>query len=339
MLEGLASYSGQAAGLATSMLWTGSSLSFTGAARRLGATVVNGYRLGLAVGLHAVTHRWLYGTWFPSTAAGQMAYLALSGLVGLTIGDQALLLAYLNVGPRIASLVMTTAPIMAALFGWAAMGERIGPHSLAAIAVTMGGVAWVVMERTPPAKVVGAAVVRRGRGLALAFVGAACQAGGLMLSKQGMGVGWVEESARLGPQSATLVRMAFAAITVTPIVLWHANRPSRGATAASGDDAAAPPRGGRACGGFVRAPRFGGRRAGYALATCGTLAGPYLGVWMSLTAAERVNLGVAQTLCSLTPIFILPFAHWLHGERITARAVVGAFVAVAGLAYLVLYGD
>jgi drug/metabolite transporter (DMT)-like permease len=57
---------------------------------------------------------------------------------------------------------------------------------------------------------------------------------------------------------------------------------------------------------------------------------------MSLEAADKVPLGVAQTLCSLAPVLILPAARLVHHERISPRAVVGAFLAVAGVALLFL---
>ena len=68
--------------------------------------------------------------------------------------------------------------------------------------------------------------------------------------------------------------------------------------------------------------------------SAGAIAGPFLGVWMSLVAADRAPVGVAQTLCSLTPVFILPVLMLLHKERISARAALGAAVAVLGTALL-----
>ncbi len=62
--------------------------------------------------------------------------------------------------------------------------------------------------------------------------------------------------------------------------------------------------------------------------------GPFLGVWMSLVASDRAPLGVAQTLCGLSPVFILPFAALIHKERVSPRAVLGAVVAVGGSAVL-----
>jgi len=47
-------------------------------------------------------------------------------------------------------------------------------------------------------------------------------------------------------------------------------------------------------------------------------------------------VGVATTLMALTPVLILPFAVLVEGERLTARSIAGAAVAVAGSAILAL---
>jgi drug/metabolite transporter (DMT)-like permease len=57
---------------------------------------------------------------------------------------------------------------------------------------------------------------------------------------------------------------------------------------------------------------------------------------MSLVAADRAPIGVAQTLCSLSPIFLLPFAATIDKEHISLRAIFGAIIAVAGSALLFL---
>jgi drug/metabolite transporter (DMT)-like permease len=74
--------------------------------------------------------------------------------------------------------------------------------------------------------------------------------------------------------------------------------------------------------------------AGLAWSAAGAFVGPFLGVWMSLEAADRVPLGIAQTLVSLPPVFVLPFSRLVYHERIGPRAVVGAIIAVAGVATL-----
>lgn len=314
MLESLPSYVGPAAGLATSLLWTGTSLFFTAAGRRIGPTAVNAARLALAIVLLGVTHRLLTGMWWPHALPRQLLLLALSGVLGLTIGDQALFTSFVEIGPRRAMLVMTTSPLFAALFGWIALNETIHGTAWVGILLVIAGVAWVISERPDPDQTGAPPQVLRG--VLLALIGAACQAGGLLLSKQGMGHGWAADGEFLKPQAATFVRMVFAGAGMLPLLLLHHVR-RRGRFAPGNDPF-----------------RTGAWRTGCLCAAAGAVLGPYLGVWMSLEASDRVSLGIAQTLCSLPPIFILPFAALIHRERITRRAVLGALVAVAGVALL-----
>jgi drug/metabolite transporter (DMT)-like permease len=55
---------------------------------------------------------------------------------------------------------------------------------------------------------------------------------------------------------------------------------------------------------------------------------------MSLVASDRAPLGVAQILCLLTPLFLIPCMAPLYKERISPRAVIGALAAVGGVAVL-----
>jgi drug/metabolite transporter (DMT)-like permease len=314
MLAALSDYVGPGAGLATSVLWTLTSLFFTAAGKRIGPTAVNAARISLAVLLLAITHRLLNDAWMPQALPRQFLLLALSGVIGLALGDQALFTAFVDIGPRRAMLIMTTAPLFAALFGWVALGETLGASAGLGIALVIGGVAWVISER-PRAGLqpLGQHVLR---GVILAFVAAACQAAGLMFSKQGMGHGWAAPEQFIRPQTATLIRMFFAGIGVLPILWLHTRRRRK-----------------RAPNGRAHV-RPGSRRAGYGFAAAGAVVGPFLGVWMSLVASDRAPLGVAQTLCSLPPLFLLPFAAVIHKEHITLRAILGAVMAVSGVALL-----
>ncbi len=310
-------YVGPAAGVATSVLWTATSMMFTAGGRRIGATLVNVFRIWFAIVLLGVTHRLVAGTWLPDTVGGQVALLGLSGVVGLAIGDQSLFTAFIHIGPRLAMLIMATSPILAALFGWVVLGERLGPLSWLGIAMTIGGVAWVVLERPRTVGIFQSA--HRVRGVVYAFIGAVCQAGGLLLSKAGMGHGWLPPDEHVSPLAAAFTRMAFAGVAILPILLIHRRR-MRIVVPADESDAA-------------RSRRF---KVGFAFAACGAVVGPFLGMWMSLVAADRAPLGIAQTLCSLSPVFILPFAVTIHKEAVSPRAASGAVLAVAGSAVLFL---
>ena len=52
---------------------------------------------------------------------------------------------------------------------------------------------------------------------------------------------------------------------------------------------------------------------------------------MSLVSIDRIDAGIAATLMSLSPIFILPVAKVVEGETISPRAVLGAVIAVVSI--------
>jgi len=164
-------------------------------------------------------------------------------------------------------------------------------------------------------------VRQRWGGVGFALVAAACQAGGLLLSKQGMGHGWLAREQYLDPQAATLVRMVFAAIAVVPMGVYQWRRTRR-------RNLANPP--------MVSQRGTIGR--GIGLALCGSVVGPFLGVWLSLVSSDHAPLGVAQTLCSLAPVFLIPAVRFIHRERVSMRAIIGAVVAVGGSTLLFLLG-
>lgn len=69
----------------------------------------------------------------------------------------------------------------------------------------------------------------------------------------------------------------------------------------------------------------------------GAIAGPFLGVWLSLIAVSLTEVGIAATLMALTPIFLLLPAQWIFKERISLQSVVGTAVAIVGVAIIFLF--
>lgn len=315
---------GGLAGLATSALWVATSLCFTSAGRRIGSTMVNALRLVVAIVLLGLTHRLLSGVWWPSMVDAQLVALAFSGLVGLTVCDQALFTAFVDIGPRRSLLMMTASPLVAVVLGFVFLGEPLTPVAMLGIAMTLAGIFWVILERAPSStagKTDLAHNPHATRGVVLALIAAVCQAVGFLLSKRGMGHGLEGDVTHLTPQAATFVRMIFGGLGMAPILLFywlHRKSPSRDR---------------------ARGNRIGSRNVGYAFTVMGAVVGPYLGVWMSLTAMDHIPLGIAQTLCSLSPVLILPVVAVIYKERVTRRAVLGAGLAVAGSVLLIVGPD
>ncbi len=292
---------GELAGLATAALWVVSSLSFTAAGQRIGATRLNLLRTVAAAAILTTLHVLLTGRLLPDVGWGAAAWLMASGILGLTIGDQFLFTAYVLVGPRTMSLIMTLAPSMAAILAFAAFGQGMGWIGVVGMVVTTAGVAWVVTGGRQPGRAVSPETFRRGMWLGVGA--AACQAIGVVLSKQGLEAG-------LTPLGALCWRMNAAAITIVPLAAWTL----RGS----------PP------------PHAGATRQAAGPMALGVLAGPLLGVYCSMVAVDRLPVGIAATLTQLVPVFILPVSRVLYKEPISTRALVGAIIAVVGVAVLAM---
>lgn len=330
----LISHLGELAALGAAMCWVFTSLAFAAAGRRIGATAVNFTRIFLALVVLLCICRLGFGEFMPQIAPASLWLLAVSGLIGLAIGDQLLFTALVDVGPRISTLLMTLAPPVAALLAWPLLDEPLGWAQVGGIVLTLAGIIWVVMERPAGAAEARPAQPHRLRGVVFASLAGVCQAVGSVLSKLGMGHVPGADMEHVDPWAATMYRMLFAAAGIAVlVVIMRLVRGSRRADEAieiSPEAAHLPPAG----------PRPRGRGIPFALlmVCVGVTFGPVLGVWNSMVAVDRADVGVAATLMAMTPVFILPFAVWIEKERISWRAAIGAMIAVAGVAILALVG-
>jgi drug/metabolite transporter (DMT)-like permease len=127
---------------------------------------------------------------------------------------------------------------------------------------------------------------------------------GLVLSKNGL-------YGDFSPISANLIRMLTAMLVLWVITIFQ----------------------GKARSTFVR---LNANRKAMIFLSAGVIAGPFLGVSLSLLAVQQTPLGVASTLMALPPVFLLPISYFFFNERFGWRAIAGTFVAVAGVAVLFL---
>lgn len=294
-------HAGELAALATALCWTVSSASFEAAGRRVGSIAVNLIRLVFAFAILGAVTTVTRGLPLPLDASAHgWFWLALSGLVGFTLGDMFLFEALVLVGSRIAMLIMALVPPITAVIGWLVMGERLTPQELTGMGLTIAGVGWVILERRKDAT--GQEIRLPALGLLLAFGGAAGQATGLVLSKYGMG----DYDALAATHVRIIAGIAGLAVLYAVVGWW--------------------PR-------TLRALRD---RTALARMGVGATFGPFLGVSLSLLAVRYTQAGVAATLMGLVPVFILVPAVVIRREKVTARAALGALVAVSGSALLFL---
>jgi drug/metabolite transporter (DMT)-like permease len=293
-------YAGELSALFTAVLWTGSALAFAGATTRVGSVYVNIVRLIAAITFLFITII-IFGIQF-SVSTVQVWYLALSGFVGFVFGDTYLFKSFEYNDARIGTLIMSAAPAIAALFAYIFLRETLSPIGILGMIITLGGIALVVSDRkelsshhTPISM----------PGVLYAFLGAAGQAGGLVLAKNAFAIGSINGFA------ATLIRAIAATCVLLPLNFF--------------------------IGRFSHPIQvFQKDRRAFGFTILGAFFGPYLGVTFSLIAISITNVAIAATLMAVVPIIMLPTVWFLFRERLSWRAIIGACIAVAGVGILFL---
>ncbi|MGP8069712.1 MAG: DMT family transporter [Candidatus Bathyarchaeia archaeon] len=296
---------GESAAVATSFLWTASSIFFTSAGKRIGWLSINAYRTVIAIALLVVTQIILLGTVVPIASLGQWFWMGLSGIVGLGIGDSGLFAAYLTIGPRRALLLMALAPVFAAVGAYLMLGETIPELAMVGIIITLIGVVMVILESEERSGEPLISSRRRTSGVMFGLVAAGGQGVGLVLAKKGIDL---IPGITLNPVSATLMRLFLGAFFVWVLTLVLGRIPE-----------------------VLRAAR---NMAAMRDTAAASLVGPYLGITFSMVAVTLTETGVAQTLLSLMPVMIIPVVWILYGQRTSWRGIIGAVVAVLGVAII-----
>ncbi|MCX6284823.1 MAG: DMT family transporter [Bacteroidetes bacterium] len=298
---------GEFAALLTAFFWTVTAITFEAASRKIGSMVVNILRLIIGFFFLTVFVFFYRGYLFPVDASlHNWLWLSLSGLIGFTFGDLCLFQSFVLIGARVSMLIMALAPPMTALFAWMVLGEKLSLQSWIGMAVTMNGIALVVLRRSGDGEKNGLLNMLKFSypiwGLLLAFGGAVGQAVGLVLSKVGMQGYDTFASTQIRVMAGT----AGFAIIYAFMGKWK--------DVFRGISKAKP----------------------MAILSIGAFFGPFLGVSFSLIAIKYADTGIASTIMAIVPVLIIPPSMILYKEKISLKEVIGAILAVGGVAIFFL---
>jgi drug/metabolite transporter (DMT)-like permease len=294
---------GETAALSAAILWAFSSLLY--AETKLTAWGMNFSKIAIAVLILVVQLAILAlkdGTPFLSASNEAWGWLAISGLIGLTIGDTCYFRSLQILGARRCLIVTTTAPVFAALLGWFLLGEVLIWISVLGIVTTMAGIVWVIREGDGKDEEPGHFPGTQRAGIFYGVVASVCQAVGGVASKIGM-----ED---LGALEATFIRMLLAGVFAGAVIGVQGNL-------------------GKTISQLVRWELM---RKFLPAVLCGT----WLGVWFSQVAFKNADVGIAQTLLATCPLFAIPMVRIKYGAKITTTAMTGSIIAVVGICLVVL---
>ena len=286
------------AALGTATCWATTGILASDAIRALGAFHFNLIRQGFVTLVLAIIVLGSGALALPDLTG--LAVLALSGIVGILLGDTLNFAAVGRLGPRRAGAIFALNAPMAAVLGWLVLDEALGLQAGLGIAATVAGVALAILGR-PASGAHRLEQVRGGLRLGVLFgLGAALgQATGTLIARPYMTGG-------LDPYLGSLIRVGASGL-------------------AMGVLAALP----------LAPPRPQGVTGKVLILTAATaLIGLLLGMTLFLYALQGSKTGIIATLSATSPVIILPLLWLRTGQRPSATSWAGAALAVAGLALI-----
>lgn len=243
------------------------------------------------------------GTWREFTTPVVLA-MAVSGLIGIFVGDTALFAASNRLGPRRAGVLYSTNAVFSALFGFLLFSETMSAATMMGTVMVMVGVSvaifWGKDKDDHHAWEANTGSLKWG--ILLGLVAAICQSIGSLIAKPVMVQG-------VDPIAASALRVSFAGAAHWVLL-------------GSGFAAAKS-----------RQPL--NKKILWLTALNGWIA---MGVGMTciLVALKNGNVGVVAVLSSVSPVLLLPLLWWHLGRRPALGAWLGAILTVLGTVLILI---
>ena len=294
------------AGLGAALCWAFASVLYTRVP--IGAGAMTTYKNSLAtlcLGAILIGSSRLQGQPMFQASFESWCFLGISGIIGLSLSDIAYFRSIQILGARRGITLTLLTPPVTAVFGQIALDEKMVVFTWISIAVTILGIGIVMYERTERTAY---QMIRPGTerwGIVCALIGVVLNSFASILLRRGtVGVDAIE-----GTFIRLLISGAFG-IAMSGVT------------------------------GQLREIRelLKNARGTFHLSSA-TFLGTVLGVWLMLVAYKYCVVGIAATVTSTTPLFIIPIAYVVYRQRLTLLAVLGAIIAFGGVWGLFLYSN
>lgn len=292
---------GVAAALAAALCWTLASSLWRRLPTSLGPAELNLLKNLIALALALALQLPLLLVHAPALPLGPSLLLALSGVLGIALGDSFYFAALRRLGTRRTLTLDAGGPAVTAAAGCLLLAEVPGPRQWLGIGLITLAVVLVARQRPDAAEPVGPGQQRLGVLLALAAL--ACGSAGALLARAAL------RASGLDPWHAASLRLAAATLVLLPLLgrLWVQGRQPR--------------------------PRPALRR--WPLVLTATLLGTSAGIGLQQLALARLPGGLAVALLATAPVMAVPLAP-LEGDRPGLQGVLAALLAAVGVVLVAL---
>jgi len=282
--------------LAAAVCWAVGSLISAPASSHLGAFSFTRWRMTFA-SLMLWSVALLSGGW-QSLPVDQLWLLAVSGIIGILIGDTALFAAMNRLGPRRAGVLFASHAMFSALLAYLWLGETLWGWTLVGCALLSSGVMTAILfgKRSSEQHHWETASHQLKRGIALGLLSALCQALSTLMLKPLM-------ATDIDAVAASAVRMSVALLCHL-LLLWCGFKAARTLLPMTGKV--------------------------LAMVAFNAFLSMVLGMTLILQALKTGEAGLVAMLSSVSPVVVLPLLWLVYKRRPAVGAWLGALLTVGG---------
>ncbi|RTZ18174.1 EamA family transporter [Vibrio aquaticus] len=230
----------------------------------------------------------------PVISQQHFAILALSGVIGIAIGDSAYFASLRRIGPNKTLLLESLAPPLSGVLAIVALGSILPLQSWIGVIITTVAVSATVFHSDDSEL--------DWKGVGYGLVASICQASGVVISHYALVAG------DLPPLLGALIRLSMGVAVVMLMIGWLERKPYHS----------------------IKRNLLELGRHGFFWLLAAIFVGTFLALWLQQIALKYANPAIAQSLIATSPIFML-IIYAVKGQPISKRGMVGTVAAVIGI--------
>ncbi|CAH7242493.1 EamA family transporter [Vibrio chagasii] len=234
-------------------------------------------------------------------SANHFWILAISGIIGIAIGDSAYFAALKRIGANKTLLLESLAPPLSGVLALMFLGAALTLQSWLGVVITTLAVTFVVFQPSKSANNDSTSQAQWS-GIGYGLVASVCQASGVVISHYALVAGDIP------PLLGALIRLTVGVFAVMMIIPFVENKPYSS----------------------IKRDLWEMTKLDKLWLLSAIFVGTFLALWLQQIALKNANPAIAQTLIATSPVFILVI-YALKGEKVSKQSLIGTLAAVGGI--------
>lgn len=293
-------FQGEIAALSAAVVWALATWIYSQFSHHFSAMQLNIIKGVAASGIMLVVMPWVE---MPTMAISSihLAILAVSGIIGIAVGDSAYFASLKRIGANKTLLLESLAPPLSGVLALVALGSVLPLQSWLGVLLTTLAVTFVIFQPDASGE------QTNWSGVGFGLLASVCQASGVVISHYALVAG------DLPPLLGALIRLSVGVLTVAMVIVLFEQKP------------------------FSSMRKHLGQltKSAFLWLLGAIFVGTFLALWLQQIALKHANPAIAQTLIATSPLFML-FIYMLKGEKVTAKSIIGTLAAVGGISLFFL---